>query len=158
MDWQLLSFILAGFLAVMLLLEGGFLLWNTYRGAEALRIQSRLRVLSAGGALSLDAQIVKRELGERVPGFYRLMLGEPRLQQLDRVLLQSGLQRTLPGLFTLCSGAASCGFLLWALLPVSWWAAPPLVLGLGALPLAQVLYVRMRRLRAIEEQLPEALD
>ena len=158
MDWLLLSFIIAGFMAVMLLLDGGFLLWNSYRGAEALRIQSRLRVLSAGGPLSVDAQIVKRDLGERVPGFYRLLLGDARLQHLDRVLLQSGLQRTLPGLAGLSGFAALVGLLVWVASPLSWWAAPLIILGCGALPMAQVLYARTRRLRAIENQLPDALD
>ena len=49
MDFMLLTFVVAGFLAVVLLIEGGFLLWQSSRSAEARRIQQRLHVLSAGG-------------------------------------------------------------------------------------------------------------
>jgi tight adherence protein B len=158
MDTLLLSFALVGFLAVVLLMEGGFLLWNSHRSAEAKRLQARLRLLSAGEKLSVDSQLIKQDMLRQVPQIYRALLGGPRLQRMDRWLLQSGMKRTLPGFFALSLAAAGAGLLLWAMLPVGAWAAPLLSLGLAAFPAVQVVLARRKRLRAIEQQLPDALE
>src|SRR5690349_8296518 len=99
MDFFLLGFAFAGFLAVVLMLEGAYLLWNSYRSAEAKRLQARLRLLSAGERLSVESELLKDDMKSRLPKVYRWLLGLQRLQRLDRMLLQSGLERSLPGLF-----------------------------------------------------------
>ena len=158
MDTLLLSFALVGFLAVVLLLEGGFMLWSSNRSAEAKRLQDRLRLLSTGERLSFESQILREDLLKQMPALYRLLFNAQQLQRFDRILLQSGMKRTLPGLIGMCAGAAVIGLALWAFLPVPWWGAPILAGGLGLLPLAQVLHARSKRLLAIERQLPDALD
>ncbi len=158
MDTLLLSFALVGFLAVVLLLEGGFLLWSTNRSAEAKRMQERLRLLSTGERLSLDSQLLKDDLLKKLPAAYRMFLGAQRLQRLDRVLLQSGLKRTVAGFLGATLAFALGGLLLCTFLPLPWWAAPAGAVVLGALPGLQVMLARKKRLGAIERQLPDALD
>jgi len=158
MNLFLLSFTFAGFLAVVLMLEGVYLLWNFYRSAEAQRLQARLRLLSAGERLSLESELLKADLKSRLPKAYRWLLGMNRLRKLDRMLLQSGLQRSVPGLLAWSTLFGFVGLVLGALLPLPWWAAPLCAAALGALPLLRVLFARGRRLFAIEQQLPDALD
>jgi len=158
MDTLLLSFALVGFLAVVLLLEGGFLLWSTNRSAEAKRMQERLRLLSTGERLSLDSQLLKADLLKKLPAAYRMFLGVQRLQRLDRVLLQSGLKRTVAGFLGATLAFALGGLLLCTFLPLPWWTAPVGAAVFGALPGLQVIMARKKRLGAIERQLPDALD
>ncbi|HEX2648520.1 MAG TPA: type II secretion system F family protein [Burkholderiales bacterium] len=158
MDLFMLGFAFAGFLAVVLMLEGAYLLWNSHRSAEAKRLQARLRLLSAGERLSVESELLKDDMKSRLPKVYRWLLGLPRLQRLDRMLLQSGLERSLPGLFAWSVTFGIVGLLLGALLPLAWWAAPVCGVALGCLPFARILWARDRRLAAIEQQLPDALD
>jgi tight adherence protein B len=158
MDTLLLSFALVGFLAVVLLLEGGYLLWSSNRSAEAKRIHSRLRLLSTGKGLSVDSQLIKEDLLKKLPKAYRMLLGMQRLQTLDRLLLQSGLQRTVAGFLGMSVAAGVAGLVLWIMLPLPWWTAPVCVVGVASFPGLHMLHARRRRLGAIETQLPDALD
>jgi tight adherence protein B len=157
MDNLLLMFIVAGFLAVVLLVEGGFILWQSNRSAEARRLQQRLQALSAGG-LSRESDLLKKRLLAESEGVERLLLRIPRVRLVDRVLLQSGLQMTVASLagWTLC--AAFAGLVLFMVTNAPWWTLPLLFAGSGCIPFVYVLRSRRKRLHRIEEQLPETLD
>lgn len=157
MDNLLLMFIVAGFLAVVLLVEGGFILWQSNRSAEARRLQQRLQALSAGG-LSRESDLLKKRLLAESEGVERLLLRIPRVRLVDRVLLQSGLQMTVASLagWTLC--AAFAGLMLFLVTTAPWWTLPLLCAGAGCIPFLYVLRSRRKRLHKIEEQLPETLD
>ena len=158
MDHLLLAFAIVGFLAVVLLLEGAFLLWNASRGAEAQRMRERLKLLAAGEHSSQQSQLLRERLLSQSPAFERLLHRIPRVQALDRALLQSGLKRTVGGLLAASALAALVGLFLWALLRAPGWSAPLFAVAAGALPGLQVWRARARRLRALEQQLPDALD
>jgi len=158
MDNLLMIFVVVGFLAVVLLIEGGYLLWNSYRGAEARRIQSRLQALSAGGHLSAESAFVKERLLGKSPAVERFLLRMPRVHQLDRVLLQSGLQLTVSTFLGISAAAAFAGLVLWLFLPLPVWITPLCVGGAAAVPSIYVLHKRRKRLNAIEQQLPDALE
>ena len=49
MDTTFYVFVLLVFIAVVFLLEGANLVWNSYKGPEVSRIERRLRIMSAGG-------------------------------------------------------------------------------------------------------------
>ena len=158
MDYVFLTFVVAGFLAVVLLLEGGYLVWNSHRGAEARRIQRRLQALSAGGNLSHQSGILKQRLLGDTPAVERLLLRIPRVHQFDKLLLQSGLPLTVAKFLGLTAAAAFAGLVLWFLLPLPGITGPVCVAGAASLPLIYVLHVRRKRLGAIEQQLPDALE
>ena len=158
MDSLLLTFIVAGFLAVVLLLEGGFLLWQSSRGPEARRIQQRLQVLSAGGHLSGESELLKERMLARSAGMERVLLHVPRIKHLDRLLQQSGLQMSVANLGAISLIAAFVGFILWLVLTMPWWSLPVYVAGAGLLPMLVVLRSRRLRLRKIEQHLPDTLE
>ena len=84
------AFIVLGFVAAVLLLEGLYLTWAAYKGPEAKRIEQRLRAMSAGGAGGAETSILKQRMLSESPALQRLLLGVPRTQELDRLLQQSG--------------------------------------------------------------------
>src|SRR4051794_33010375 len=88
-------FAVLAFVAVVLLLEALYLLWNSYRGPEAKKIEQRLRALSASFDSSARASVLKGRLLSEVPAIDRLLLMVPRARTLDRLLLQSGLEWTV---------------------------------------------------------------
>ena len=142
---------------MVLFLEGAYLAWNASRGPEAKRIEGRLRAMSAGVG-TRESSLVKQRLLSKTPALDRLLLQTPRIHQLDRLLVQSGLQLTVGGFLGLTLLAALTGWVL-ALLS----SLPALILiitgvAAGGLPLFYVLGARNKRMLAIELQLPDALD
>src|SRR6185295_16691363 len=92
MDMLYLVFGVFLFIAVVLLVEGAYLMWNTSKGPEAKRIARRLRLMSAGTSLAgEEVSILKSRMLSETPSMERLLLQVPRVQQLDRLLEQSGL-------------------------------------------------------------------
>ena len=158
MDYLFYLFVLCAFLAVVLLFEGGFMLWNSYKGPEAKKIDQRLRALSAGEHGDASLLLLKERNLSEMPAMERLLLFVPRVHQLDRLLIQSGSSWTVARFFGISALIGFAGFAAAALLHLSGWL--PLALGaLGALlPLFYVLRRRNRRLHKLDEQLPEALD
>lgn len=145
------------FLAVVMLLEGLYLSWNAHRGPEARRIERRLQALSAGGN-KIEAPIVKKRLLSDVAAIERVLLQVPRVHALDRFLLQSAMDLTVASFLGV---AAALALAAWLAVVV---AGLPGLLGLlaavaiVALWVAYVQHRRVRHMRDIEQQLPDALD
>ena len=88
-------FALLAFVAVVLLFEALYMIWNSYKGPEAKKIEQRLRALSASSDTSARAAVLKNRMLSEVPAIDRLLLAMPRAHTLDRLLLQSGLDWTV---------------------------------------------------------------
>lgn len=164
--WQLwqsqvaLVVAVAVFVALLLFMEGLFLLWKSYRGPEARKVSQRLGRLS--GLQGPQLAVLKN--GQLAAG--------PRLQQwlpawpgqrLDRFWGRLQVQADLSwplSLFLLGSSAlALLGYLLATSVAQQGGWVGLLVAGvLGALPLAYAWRRRRLRLTRLEHQLPEALD
>ena len=157
MDYALLAFAAVAFLCVVLFMEGGYLLWNSHRGVEALRMHRRLQALSAGGRAT-ESQLLKRRLYVEGGFIERMMVRIPRVALLDRLLLQSGLSTTVGNFLLFSACGAFGGLILVLVLRLPWWLAPIAIVLAGALPLLRVLRARRKRLQAIEQQLPDALE
>lgn len=134
------------------------MLWKQYRSPEARRLERRLRALSAAQDRSAPTKLVKERALSDIPRLQRALQRTPRAYQLDRMLVQSGLDWSVSGLLMACAMLWVLGALLVVIL------GQPLVLAVlaGAAPgLLPLLYLqRQRRLRLVlmERQLPEALD
>ena len=147
------------FIAVLLLLEGAYLLWKSYKGPEAKKIETRLRALSASRDNSKQSQLLKQRMLSEVPSIDRFLLGMSRAQRLDRFILQSGLNWTVSRLLLSCAalGAISCMIMIYV-------AHQSLLLSglvsavFAVTPLLYVSHKRSGRLSKFERQLPEALD
>lgn len=158
MDYFYYLFVILAFVAVVLFIEGAYLVWNSYKGPEAQRIEKRLRAMSAGAHEGENLSIIKKRLLAESPELDRLLLQIPRIHHVDRLLLQSGLNLNVAGFLWLTLMGALAGFILATL--ANFPLAAIIVAGLaaGALPLYYVLNAKHKRLVLLEQQLPDALD
>ena len=147
------------FIAVLLLLEGGYLLWKTYKGPEARKIETRIRAISASLDKSRQTQLLKQRMLSEVPILERFLLGLSRAHRLDRFIQQSGLGWSVSKLLLSCAALGVLALMLML------YAAHQSVLLSGvvgvvfaAVPFLYVSRKRGQRLRKFETQLPEALD
>ena len=147
------------FLAVLLLLEGAYLFWKSYKGPEAKKIQSRLRTLSASLDNSKQSQLLKQRMLSEVPAIERILLNMSRAHRLDRFILQAGLTWTVSRLVLSCAIIGVIACLVMVLVAHQSLLLSGLVgAGFAATPLLYVSHFRSKRLGKFERQLPDALD
>jgi tight adherence protein B len=152
-------FVVVGFVAVVLLLEGLYVYWNDTRSPEVRRLNERLQALSASGpARAVQGQLLRQRVLSENARLQQLLARLPRVQQLDQLMQQSGDRQTVAQLLSVCALVALLGLLVGLLLRWPWWAALGLALGLGGVPLLWLLHKRRQRLQQIETQLPDAMD
>jgi tight adherence protein B len=152
-------FALALFVAVVLLIEGAYVWWNNAKGPEAKRIEQRLRAMSAGtqGEPQRNSILKQRMLSD-TPSFHRMLLGIPRVHQLDRLLEQSGLSWSVAYFLLLTVAAGVVGILVGGLLHWPGLLMAALGIATAMLPLMHVLSRKRKRLVQIDQQLPDALE
>jgi tight adherence protein B len=158
MDTGLALTLVIAFVAIVAALEGGYMLWNDARGPEVQRMERRMRMVSAGRAGTAAAELLKRRQGEDAPWLDRLLMALPRVSQLDRFIVQAGLQVGVGRLGSVMLGLAVMGLLVALLARAPVGIALVIGVGCGALPLLWVSVKRERRMRQIEQQLPDAID
>lgn len=147
------------FVAVLMLLEGLYLLWKAHRGPQARKLEHRLRALTARPGAAASIPLLKRSKLSAVPAFERALENLPRSTGVQQLIRQAGLQWTVSSLLL---GSAVLAALSYALL--DGWAHQPTGVALGAavlcgsLPTLYVARRRKQRLAQIEQQLPEAID
>ena len=145
--------------AVLLLLQAGYMLWRSYRGPAARRIEKRLYLLAAASDKTQQAQLLKERMLSDVPLLSRWLLRMPRLQVLDQRLVQAGLDWTVSRLLLGCATLAlACLALMWLVLAQPFGLALFLALLAGALPLLFAVHLKAGRLDRLEKQLPDAID
>jgi tight adherence protein B len=158
MDLGFTVTLLVGFLAVVLLLEGAYLLWSDYRSPEVMQLERRLRSLSAGAHGQEIASILKKRSAENLPPLERLLLSLPRLSSLDRLVEQSGTSMTLSRLVTMMGLAAAATFLVALVFKVPLVIALAGAAGVAMLPPFYLAILRNRRMQKLDAQLPDAVD
>jgi tight adherence protein B len=146
------------FIAVVFLLEGAYLTWNSYKGPEATRIERRLQAMSAGAYHSENMTLMKERLLSETKVLQRFLLSFPRVHQLDRILLQSGLKLKV-GSFLGITLAFGIGiFFITRLFHLPLIISVLIALGSATVPWMLVMRCRHKRLIKFEEQLPDAID
>lgn len=152
-------FVVFGFLAVVFLLEGVFILWSDTRSPEVKRVQRRLRVMAVGDhGEADDVSLLKQRLLSTTPEIQRLLMQIPKIYHLDRLLLQAGSSKTVLHLLTVCALAGFGGILMGKLLSWPWQLAILLGVVLAVLPLVWLTWRRARRIEKINAQLPDVMD
>lgn len=147
------------FVAVMLMLEGLYMMWNSYKGPQAKKITRRLQALSASSDESMQAKLLRQRMMSELPFMERFLYNLPRMHQLDRMLVQADLRWTVSRLLLTCAALGSITFLL-----LYSYFAQPFGFSLFAMalmtiaPLAYVRRLRAKRMAKMERQLPDALD
>jgi tight adherence protein B len=146
------------FVAVILLIEGLYMTWRSYKGPQAQKLQRRLQGLSASADRSARAGLLKARMLSELPLLDRTLLSLPRARRLDSVLLQSGLDWSVSKLLFASVMLGTVGLVAMTML---YQPALFLILGTAVLAAAPLLYVlrkRSARLSKLEQQLPDALD
>ena len=147
------------FIAVVLLIEGAYLTWNSSKGPEAERIARRLRVMSAGHhAGEQDNSVIRKRLLSKTPQFQRLLLEVPRVSVLDRMLVQSGMSWSVAEFLGITLAACFVAFFTATYLAVPFLLRLGTVVAAGSLPHYLVRRSTAKRLHRLEAQLPDALD
>jgi tight adherence protein B len=147
------------FVAAMLLIEGLYLIWRSKRGREAVKMERRLKDLHGWRSDSQRAKLLKQRSLSELPPLERMLASVPRVRQLDRFLLQSGVDWSVSKLLLSTLVMASAGFYLAReVLHLSLTVALLAAVVLAALPTGYVRFRQKRRLRRLEHQLPEVLD
>ena len=158
MDTSYVLFAVLLFVAVVLALEGSYMLWAARSSAEAKRIAARLRAVGGAGGAEARLSI------ERAPQRNRWSWLDDRMAatfgdyRLERYLETSGTGVT-PGQILATSGALGlAGFIVPLMLarPLVYSALGALVL--GVLPWWRISRRRDARIRLFETQIPDALD
>jgi len=150
--------ILLLFIAVVLMVEGMYLLWSSYKGPEANRIERRLRIMSAGAHGGAETPLLKRRLLSDTPFLQHVLLSIPRIHVLDRLLMQSGLNMKLMTFIGLSLALAAGGFFFGQFVGLSLPFSIFLLFLAGGLPYFYLVYRRDQRLLKFDEQMPDALD
>lgn len=159
MNFTVELFALAVFIAVFLLIEGAYALWNTVRHSEARRLHTRLRNLTIEQAETSGSSLMKQRVFSDVPWLNDALRQVPALVRFDGWIRQSGQQSLTVGRFLLLTFVAVFGaMLLGAFIGVQWLAMLLLAALGAATPLLVVSSARNRRLQKFDEQLPEGLD
>jgi tight adherence protein B len=157
MDYLYYIFGILIFVAVVMVIEGGFMVWNNSRGPEATRIARRLRAMSKHGDVE-RASMIKQRMLSKSPQLHGLLERMGFTVPLDAWLLQSGLDwnvARLLGLILLCALAGLAGAAYLGLA----WSVYLLAMAIAALlPMLFVRRARAKRLARFESQLPDALD
>ncbi|MDT3680005.1 MAG: type II secretion system F family protein [Burkholderiaceae bacterium] len=158
MDLGFSLFILVTFVAIVLTIEGGYLLWNDRRGPEVQRLERRLRSLSAGQHGTDVGSLLKERHLSNTPWVDQLLLALPRVSSLDRLLEQTGSSITVARFLLFTFLAAGGTFLALLVLRTPFFFAVIMAALAAIVPLLGVLRMRSKRLHKFDEQLPEALD
>ncbi len=158
MDWGFTIFLLAAFLAVVLLLEGGFLLWRDTSSSEVRQLERRLRALHAGGHGAEASSLVKAREADSAGVFGRLLLALPRVASLERALQQAGIVMKTSRFLMTTALLMVAVFLVMLVLRQPLWLALMLGAGSALLPLLWLSRARNRRLKRLEAQLPDAVE
>ncbi|HJW03745.1 MAG TPA: type II secretion system F family protein [Azospira sp.] len=158
MDYLYYLFIICAFLAVVLALEGVLMIWNTYRGPEARRIEQRLRSMAGGEAGGEASLLLRKRVLSEMPAMQRLLQRVPRVHLLDRMLQQAGSEMTVGSFFLISSAFALLGLLLALVLRLPLILVLAVAAGFSLLPLGRLLANRAKRLDKFEQQLPDTLD
>ena len=146
---------LAVFVALLLLLEGLYLLWRSAFGPEARRLAERLQLLAAEREQARSVVLRQSASVGPLAGWLERL---PVRAWLDRLLQQAGLRWQATRMLGLTLMGLVLTVLLAQLLRLP---STPVLLGgffLILLPWAYVLRRRQLRLLQIQRQLPEALD
>lgn len=147
------------FVAVLLLLEGVFLLWKTHKGPRARQMDKRLRSLDAARDVRRQTALLKQRMLSDVPVLERLLHGLPRMHGLLVFIHQAGLNWTVSRLLLSC---AAIGVMVFgAMVSLAHQSMILSSLAGAAMATSPVLYVsrkRAKRLARIEQQLPDTID
>lgn len=157
MDYLYYLFMIFGFLAVVLFIEGLFLAWRSYRGTEAKHISRRLQAMSAEHD-HISPSLIKQRLYAESPALDNLLKELPGATYIDKLIQQSGMNLNVAKFIGLSLVAALAGVLVAMQLGMPLVAGSVFGLLAASMPMLYLQGAKHNRVIAMEQQLPDALD
>jgi len=149
------------FIAGLGIVQALYLFWRSLNVAEAVKINRRLKAMSAGGAHGQEVlQTIRKKHLSTVPFLDRILTAVPRFHALDRLIEQSGVNITLVRFLSVQLGLTLILLVIFSLLFNLGLAASllvALIIGIG-FPSLYIIRKRIARQRKFTSQLPDALD
>lgn len=157
------TYILAFLIFIVLVagVEAVYLLWRGLHVEEALKINRRIKTMSAGGAHGQEVlKLLRTSQLSTIPWLDRVLSAIPRFHALDRLIEQSGVNITLMKFLSLQLGIAIVFTLLFTFVFGAQFIVAALIsLLIGiSLPYFFITRKRLQRHTKFTEQLPDALD
>jgi len=146
------------FISVILLVEGVYLFWRSRRGAVAVRVHQRLELLARARAAEAQRIVLKERRLSAVSSLERLMRSVAAAVRLERHIIQSGLHWTVARLLLSSGAGAVAGCALGTLTAQPLYIVVLAAFILGMAPWTYLMRARHKRMRKLEQQLPDALD
>lgn len=148
-------FAISGFLVLVLMLEGVFVVWNSRRNPRRWRLGPSWRRAPAAVG---QAPLPRRPAYSDLPALDRLIAQMPRTQRLGHFLRQAGSEMTVAMFLALSALSGLLGLLLPAAFRLPAWPGWLCAVLFTAMPGLVVRLACRRRLRKFERQWPQALD
>jgi len=150
---------IAIFIFILLLLEGGYLLYRNISNPEKKEVRKRLSALSVISEYESESiDLVRKKMLSELPWFNRLLLKFKLMNKTHHLLEQSGVQKPL-GLFVLLSLLlAIVGFLIGSWVLSDYLLSILLAVCLGILPFVYIYSKKQRRMKKFERQFPDAME
>lgn len=149
------------FLAGLGIVQALYLFWRSLNVEEAVKINRRIKALSAGGAHGKEVlQTIRKKQLSSIPLIDRILIAVPRFHALDRLLEQSGVNLTLMRFMAIQAGLAFVVFIVLLLLfnlHIIVTLGMALLVGI-TIPYMYITKKRIARQTKFTEQLPDALD
>ncbi len=159
MNFAFYAFAILVFFSIILLIEATYFWWQSKHSSQAKRVENRIRMMSAGGHGNDKAvSILKQRELSTSPLLTRLLLWVPRIQTVDRWLVQSGLDWSMGKLLTY---TVLPPLVVWIAGSAIYVPLPPLLAAIliaGMIAPFKVNRAKAKRMKQIEQQLPEAAD
>ncbi len=144
------------FLAILLLIEGTYLVVRNRMNPEAKHLRERLKVLSLTNYSEKEVDLLRKKTLSQVPWLNRLLLSIRWTQNLDQLLQQADIRHPI-GLFILLSVLLASGGGLIASFVTPVLILPTIAL-LGLVPFVYIYVKKRKRMRKFERQLPDTMD
>lgn len=146
------------FIATLLLIEGGYAVWRTFRDPNKKKLRRRLETIKFEG-LGIEEQGLERQnLLSAIPWLNRMLQKFKWIQNLELFLNQAGVLHR-PGLFILLSLVlAGIGYIAGSWILANILISLLFAFILGTLPFIYIFSKRKKRMDKFQRQLPEALD
>ena len=126
---------------------------------EARRLERRLKdVSSTSFASTEDIGLVNRPASGPLPAIDRLVARMASANWLAALIQQSGVRTTPSGIVVMTLGLAGAAAVVAVMFVHQWYAAPIAGVLASLTPIGFLMHSRTKRMRAFEEQFPEALD
>jgi len=147
-----------GFLAVVLLLEGAYLLWSSTSSPELKRIKERMDSLVKGESSRVRQGVEKKRVLGDSPEVHALLSKYSGAHRLDQLLQQSGSTHNVAQLLLTCLLSSGVGVVLSLFLHASWSTTLLVAFAFLFLPFGRVKWQQSQRMQLLDSQLPDALD